>query len=91
MSGHYLPDEDDDEYAEAKKRFAPVLQRQRTRTVQEMVIPSCPRRPERRVPWLSISGRWLEQAGFLPGTQASIQVRRGRITITPAPTGKEET
>jgi len=88
MNGHYLLYEDED--GEEKKRFAPVLQRHRKRTVQEMVIPSCPRRPERRVPWLSLSGRWLEQAGFLPGTRANLQVRHGRITITPAPAGSME-
>lgn len=80
----------DDEQGE-KKRFAPVLKQLRMRTVQEMVIPHDARRHERRIPWLSLSGRWLEQAGFTPGMQVVIQVRPGELVIKPAaytPTGE---
>ena len=71
------------EREDATPRLARVPVQQRTRTVQEMVIPRDSRRRERRIPWLSISGRWLEQAGFTPGMQTAITVRRGRLTIRP--------
>jgi hypothetical protein len=68
-----------------QKKTAPQLQAQRTRTVQEMIVPRDPRkhRRERRFPWLSISGRWLERAGFLPGMVTTIHVSPGSITIEP--------
>ena len=69
----------------ARRRYPPRIQAQRSRTVQEMVVPADARRRERRFPWLSLSGRWLEQAGFRPGMLTVIHVRPGSITIEPAP------
>lgn len=33
-------------------------------------------------PWLKLSGRWLEIAGFEPGQRVKIQVQYGKLTIT---------
>jgi toxic protein SymE len=36
------------------------------------------------VPWLKLSGRWLELAGFKPQQLVRIEVRDGRLVITHA-------
>lgn len=36
------------------------------------------------VPWLRLSGRWLEKAGFAVDGKVRIQVELGRLVITPA-------
>ena len=48
-----------------------------------------PYSPKRRtapllVPWFKLSGRWLEQAGFLPRQRLKIEVQLGRLVITHA-------
>jgi len=37
---------------------------------------------EREVPWLNVSGVWLEQAGFSIGDRVNIKVGRKRLIIT---------
>jgi toxic protein SymE len=34
-----------------------------------------------QVPWLNLSGRWLEQAGFNIGSNVEITVRRNKLII----------
>ena len=70
-----------------RKQHAPVSEQFRTRTVQKMVIPRDSRRRERRVPWLTLSGRWLEHAGFTPGMKVTILVKPGELTIRPTASG----
>ncbi|RXK86758.1 SymE family type I addiction module toxin [Filimonas effusa] len=38
-----------------------------------------------RVPWINISGRWLEKAGFLIGESVTVSVESDRLTITKCP------
>jgi toxic protein SymE len=38
----------------------------------------------RTVPFLRMSGDWLQQAGFAVGARVRLQVDRGRIVIEPA-------
>jgi toxic protein SymE len=33
------------------------------------------------VPWLNVSGVWLERAGFYVGDQVEITVQQGKLTI----------
>ncbi|MEM5342286.1 SymE family type I addiction module toxin [Paraburkholderia azotifigens] len=33
-------------------------------------------------PWIKLSGRWLELAGFKAGQQVRIEVHHGRLVIT---------
>ncbi|WP_328822382.1 SymE family type I addiction module toxin [Paraburkholderia nemoris] len=35
-------------------------------------------------PWIRLSGRWLEQAGFEISGRIRVEVERGRLVITPA-------
>ena len=48
-----------------------------------------PYSPRRRtapllVPWFKLSGRWLEEAGFMPRQRLKIEVQHERLVITPA-------
>jgi toxic protein SymE len=48
-----------------------------------------PYSPRRRtapllVPWFKISGRWLEQAGFMPRQRLKVEVELGKLVITHA-------
>jgi toxic protein SymE len=36
----------------------------------------------KEVPWLTISGVWLEQAGFKAGQQVEIKIERNQLIIT---------
>jgi toxic protein SymE len=36
------------------------------------------------VPWIRLSGLWLEQVGFKAQQRVRIQVRKGKLVITPA-------
>ncbi|WP_232477833.1 SymE family type I addiction module toxin [Caballeronia calidae] len=40
--------------------------------------------PPTLYPWLKLSGRWLEQAGFQAGQSVKVEVQHGRLVITPA-------
>jgi hypothetical protein len=35
-------------------------------------------------PWLNVSGKWLEKAGFRTGDQVAIEVSEGKLIITKA-------
>lgn len=35
-------------------------------------------------PWFKVSGRWLEDAGFMPRQRLKIEVHEGRLVITHA-------
>jgi toxic protein SymE len=35
-------------------------------------------------PWMKLSGRWIETAGFEPGQRVRIAVEHQRLIITPA-------
>ena len=37
---------------------------------------------EEPVPYLLLRGRWLERAGFTPGTLVTVQVGWGRLTVS---------
>ena len=39
---------------------------------------------EKQVPWLNISGIWLEQAGFRTGQQVEIRIGYNQLIITNA-------
>jgi toxic protein SymE len=39
---------------------------------------------EQFVPFIRISGKWLEEAGFRPGTYVTVRVENGSLIITPA-------
>jgi len=44
-----------------------------------------------RVPFLRVSGRWLEQCGFAIGTRYYVTVMHGKLTLTIAdPDGVDE-
>lgn len=47
-----------------------------------------PNRPYRTdpplFPWFKVSGRWLEQAGFMPRQRLKIEVQLGKLVITHA-------
>jgi hypothetical protein len=36
-----------------------------------------------KTPWLRLSGKWLEQAGFPVNSRVKVEVSEGRLTITP--------
>lgn len=38
-----------------------------------------------RLPFLRLSGRWLEQLGFTRGTRVSIAAEEGKLVLTVAP------
>ena len=38
--------------------------------------------PPTLYPWLKLSGRWLEQAGFEAGQRVKVHVEHGRLVIT---------
>ena len=42
------------------------------------------RTPAPLVPWFKLSGRWLEQAGFMPYQRLKIEVQLGKLVITHA-------
>ncbi|MGV7243031.1 SymE family type I addiction module toxin [Caballeronia sp. M23-90] len=46
--------------------------------------PSHLNKPPKLYPWIKVSGRWIEHAGFLPGQQVRITVEHGRLIITAA-------
>lgn len=46
--------------------------------------PSHLSKPPKLYPWIKLSGRWIETAGFLPGQQVRITVEHGKLIITPA-------
>ena len=61
----------------------------RTVTIQESRRwrPYSPRRRINKpplVPWLKLSGRWLEHAGFKPRQRLKVEVQPQRLVITPA-------
>ena len=39
------------------------------------------------VPELRLSGAWLEQSGFVPGSSVDVRVSRGKLIITPKRNG----
>jgi len=41
-------------------------------------------KPPKLYPWIKLSGRWIEQAGFLAGQQVRITVEQGKLIITAA-------
>ena len=41
--------------------------------------------PPRIVPFVRLSGDWLQQAGFAVGKTITVQVGHGRITLVPEP------
>jgi toxic protein SymE len=46
--------------------------------------PSHLNKPSQLCPWIKLSGRWIEHAGFLPGQQVRITVEHGKLIITAA-------
>ena len=44
--------------------------------------PSHLNKPAQLYPWIKLSGRWIEHAGFLPGQQVRITVERGKLIIS---------
>jgi len=42
-------------------------------------------RPERVVPFVRLSGQWLEDLGFEVGEKVRVATEPGRLVITPAP------
>jgi toxic protein SymE len=36
------------------------------------------------VPWIRLSGQWLERAGFVISGKARVEVSQGKLVITPA-------
>ncbi|WP_244131475.1 SymE family type I addiction module toxin [Burkholderia pseudomultivorans] len=41
------------------------------------------RKPPVKYPWMKLSGRWIEDAGFEPAQRVRIEVTIGRLVITP--------
>ncbi|MFC0402522.1 SymE family type I addiction module toxin [Paraburkholderia rhizosphaerae] len=35
-------------------------------------------------PWIRLAGRWLEKAGFPISGRVRVEVKQGKLTITPA-------
>ncbi|WP_309491492.1 SymE family type I addiction module toxin [Trinickia mobilis] len=48
-----------------------------------IVLRAEPHQNPSRYPWLKLSGRWLEQAGFDPGQHVRIEAQHSRFVITP--------
>ncbi|CAB3763806.1 SymE family type I addiction module toxin [Paraburkholderia humisilvae] len=46
--------------------------------------PFHPRREPPLYPWMKLSGRWIETAGFAPRSRVRITVEHQRLVITPA-------
>lgn len=42
----------------------------------------------KEVPWLNVSGVWLEKAGFPIGTSVKIRILKNELVITPAETNQ---
>ena len=63
---------------------------ERSVTIQEswryqQITPGRIRKEPPLYPWMKLSGRWIERAGFLAGQRVRIVVEHHRITITPFP------
>ncbi|WP_408506959.1 SymE family type I addiction module toxin [Paraburkholderia sediminicola] len=74
------------------KAVAPVAQRILTISSQRRPRPMKTFAPDHvkffpdlpPAPWIRLSGRWLEEAGFEISGRIRVEVERGRLTITPA-------
>ncbi len=62
---------------------APYILRASSRRIPRLTM------PEAIVPYLRLSGRWLEEHGFVIGTTVQVLVERGRVTLISE--GVEET
>jgi toxic protein SymE len=60
-----------------------IQQSRRHQALTRYLKPGAQRHEPPLVPWLKLSGKWLEQAGFDPGQRARIEVQHGRLVITP--------
>jgi toxic protein SymE len=40
--------------------------------------------PPKFYPWIKLSGRWIEHAGFEPWQKVKITVEYGKLTVTPS-------
>lgn len=49
----------------------------------QVLFPGAPKTPERKVPWLNISGRWLEEIGFYVGSTVRITTQDKKLIIEP--------
>lgn len=66
------------------ERCVTIQQSRRHQALAKYLKPGAQRHEPPLVPWLKLSGRWLEQAGFDPGQRVRIKVERGRLVITHA-------
>jgi toxic protein SymE len=67
------------------ERNVTIQQSRRHQALSKYLKPGSSQRHEPPlVPWLKLSGKWLEQAGFDPGQRVRIEVQHGRLVITHA-------
>ncbi|WP_408508994.1 SymE family type I addiction module toxin [Paraburkholderia sediminicola] len=74
------------------KAVAPVTQRILTISSQRRPRPMKTFAPDHvkffpdlpPAPWIRLSGRWLEEAGFEISGRIRVEVERGKLTISPA-------
>jgi toxic protein SymE len=69
---------------------SPHAHPERSVTIQEswryqQITPGRIRKEPPLYPWMKLSGRWIEHAGFLAGQRVRIVVEHHRIIITPFP------
>lgn len=54
----------------------------RKRKVQQLVIPRYNGRKERRVPMITLSGKWIGELGIQEGAELYVYERQGEITLS---------
>lgn len=64
------------------ERCVTVQQSRRHQALSTFLKPGSRRNEPALVPWLKLSGRWLELAGFKPHQLVRIEVQHGRLVIT---------
>ena len=71
--------------ASVTQRVLPITSQRRPRQMKTIApdhVKFFPDLPP--APWIRLSGRWLEQAGFEISGRIRVEVERGKLVITPA-------
>ncbi|PXX38126.1 type I toxin-antitoxin system SymE family toxin [Burkholderia sp. MS455] len=65
-------------------RFVTIQESYRYRTIKSILRNKHrPKKPPPLYPWIKLSGRWIETAGFEPAQRVRIEVTERRLVITP--------
>jgi toxic protein SymE len=65
-------------------RFVTIQQSQRHRSLDDWLKHQRFFTEPPLYPWMKLSGRWIEHAGFKAGQRVRIEVKHGRLVIAPA-------